>query len=68
MKLMVLSLSAINENQYHPISLTHAGTVTFKERIVVNLELNIFWFYGKEHMKTCIATPLRKFKKSAQTK
>jgi hypothetical protein len=49
------------------ISLTHAGTVTFKERIVVNLELNILVLWQRAH-ENLYAKPLRKFKKSAQTK
>lgn len=60
----------INENQYHPDSPLHAGTVTFKERIVIEPGVEyIFglWNRANENLHLTMI-PLENLEYTAQTK
>ena len=60
----------INENQYHPDSPLHAGTVTFKERIVIEPEVEyIFGLWNRAHENLYLTmTPIENLENTAQTK
>lgn len=55
----------INEHQYHPDSPMHAGTVTFKERIVIEPDVEyIFGLWQRAHENLYLTmTPLEKLQK-----
>lgn len=60
----------INENQYHPDSPLHAGTVTFKERIIIEPGVEyIFglWNRANENLHLTMV-PLENLEYTAQTK
>ena len=60
----------INENQYHPDSPLHAGTVTFKERIVIESGVEyIFGLWNRANENLYLTmTPLENLEKAPQTK
>lgn len=60
----------INENQYHPDSPLHAGTVTFKERIVIEPGVEyIFGLWNRANENLYLTmTPLENLEKTPQTK
>lgn len=60
----------INKNQHHPDSPAHAGTVTFRERIVIEPGVEYLfglWNRANENLYLTI-TPLENLEKTAQTK
>lgn len=60
----------INEHQYHPDSPLHAGTVTFKERIVIEPGVEyIFGLWNRANENLYLTmTPLENLEKTPQTK
>ena len=60
----------INENQHHPDSPLHAGTVTFKERIVIEPGVEyIFGLWNRANENLYLTmTPLENLEKAPQTK
>ena len=60
----------INENQYHPDSPLHAGTVTFKERIVIEPGVEyIFGLWNRANENLYLTmVPLENLENIAQTK
>lgn len=60
----------INENQHHPDSPLHAGTVTFKERIVIEPGVEyIFGLWNRANENLYLTmTPLENLEKTPQTK
>lgn len=60
----------INENQYHPDSPLHAGTVTFKERIVIEPGVEyIFGLWNRANENLYLTmTPVENLEKAPQTK
>ena len=60
----------INDNRYHPDSPLHAGTITFKERIVIEPGVEyIFGLWNRANENLYLTmTPLENLEKTATTK